>query len=163
MKENVSSHTNSVSAVKSVPLGLSKSCRDLYINDLQSSGVCSGYRDRHGDVNPRCLPLRTESEAGVVGAGPEGAGPQRTSATLHLPRAAPGPAQRRRHASQNLHTPQEVRGARQEEEGHWASCIYILICIILQFTHIHFLYLPPVNHITVFLPFFSPCSHLLKM
>lgn len=41
-----------------------------------------------------CLSLRTESEAGVVGAGPEGAGPQRTPVTFHLPRAAPRPAQR---------------------------------------------------------------------
>lgn len=54
-----------------------------------------------------------ESEAGVVGAGPEGAGPQRTPATLHLPRAAPGRAQRQRHAAQDLHTPQEVRGKFQ--------------------------------------------------
>ena len=41
-------------------------------------------------VSPR---THTESEAGVVGAGPEGARPQRTPATLHLPCAAPGPAQ----------------------------------------------------------------------
>lgn len=104
--------------------------------------------------------LSTEPEAGVVRAGPEGAGPQRTSVTLHLPCAAPGPAQRPRHTSQNLHTPQKVRVALQEEEGYWASCIYLLICIISQFTStIHFLYLPPVNHIPAF---FSACSHLVK-
>lgn len=67
-------------------------------------------RSTDADVPSRCLFPSAESEAGVVGAGPEGAGPQRTSVTLHLPRTAPGPAQRPRHTSQNLHTPQEVSG-----------------------------------------------------
>lgn len=51
----------------------------------------------------------SELEAGVVRAGPKGAGPQWASVALHLPCAAPGPTQRLRHAPQNLHTPQEVR------------------------------------------------------
>ena len=58
----------------------------------------------------------TESETGVVGAGPEGARPQRTSVTLHVPCTATGPAQRQRHASPNLHTPQEVRAAPQDDD-----------------------------------------------
>lgn len=62
------------------------------------------------------LSLSTESEAGVVGAGPEGARPQRTSVTLHVPCAAAGPTQRQRHASPNLHTPQEVRAAPQDDD-----------------------------------------------
>lgn len=51
-----------------------------------------------------------ESEAGLIGAGAEGARPQRASATFHLPGAASGPAQRLRNTPQNLHTPEKVRG-----------------------------------------------------
>lgn len=65
-----------------------------------------------------------ESEAGVVRAGPEGAGPQRASVALHLPCAAPRPAQRQRHASQNLHSPQEVRVTLQDRNGRRLLKIY---------------------------------------
>lgn len=55
-----------------------------------------------------CLFPNTESEVGVIGAGAEGARPQRASATLHLPRPAAGRPQWQWHTSQNLHTPEEV-------------------------------------------------------
>lgn len=72
----------------------------------------------------------TEPEAGVVGAGPEGAGPQRTSVTLHLSSAAPGPAQRLRHTPQNLQAPQEVRAELREERSCWISCSYQLFPVV---------------------------------
>lgn len=79
-------------------------------------------------IAPRCVSLHAESEAGVVGAGPEGAGPQRAPVTLHLPRAAAGSSQRCWHAPQNLHSPQEVRGRSPR------CCQLIWICYLLVVT-----------------------------
>lgn len=89
---------------------------------------CSWVRGWAFDhVAPSHLSPSAEPEAGVIRAGPEGTRPQRTSVTLHLPRATPGPAQRQRHTSQNLHTPQEVR-AHLRNKGRFR------ICSILKFS-----------------------------
>jgi len=113
MKENVSSNTTVFQCSESVA--------------IEWQLLTNGTRQMMMRL-PRCLSPSAESEAGVVGAGPEGAGPQRTSVTLHLPRAAPGPAERPRHTSQNLLAPQEVRVALQGEEVHRASCSNFRIC-----------------------------------
>lgn len=49
----------------------------FYIDDLQSSGICSGHHGRQTVIYSLVFfPMSTESEAGVVGASPEGTGPQ---------------------------------------------------------------------------------------
>lgn len=91
-----------------------------------------------------CFFYTAELEAGVVRAGPEGAGPKRASVTLHLPRAAPRPPQRLRHAAQNLHTPQEVRGLLTGPPPTGTSFAFqshpeCLSCFLPFFWPVHFL------------------------
>ena len=91
----------------------------LPTDELQFSGIHSFWF-----TSLVVSPPPAESEAGVVRTGAEGARPQRASVALHLPRSAPGPAQRPRHTPQDLHAPQKVSGGHRVSHLHYVEILH---------------------------------------